>query len=291
MIRVLVTGANGQLGNELRRLSGSQKELEFIFTDVDELDITNENVLNQFINNSHFQFLINCASYTAVDRAEDEPEKAYLLNADAVDIIGRICIEHHIQLIHFSTDFVFDGTLRKPYIETDKPNPVSVYGKSKQAGESFLQKLNTGIIIRTSWLYSTFGHNFVKTILRLAREKNEIRVVSDQTGSPTWAADLAGTTLQVIGRLKNNLNPTPYGLYHYANEGSCSWYDFAKEIIRLAGLKTKVQPVTTTEYTSRVNRPAYSVLNTSLIRNWLDIKVPDWKDSLTKCINEIMNQK
>jgi dTDP-4-dehydrorhamnose reductase len=291
MTRILVTGANGQLGNELRKLSGMQQDLEFVFTDVDELNITNENEVNQFIDRVPVRFLVNCAAYTAVDKAEDEPEQAYLLNADAVNVLGRICIKYDIQLIHFSTDFVFDGKQSKPYIETDIPNPVSVYGKSKLAGEYFLQKLDTGIIIRTSWLYSSFGHNFVKTILHLAREKDELKVVYDQTGSPTWAADLAGVTLKIIERLKNNMNRTRYDLYHYSNEGSCSWYDFAEEIIRLAGLKTRIRPVTTPEYPSKAIRPAYSMLNKSLIKNWLEISIPDWRDSLAKCLNEIINQQ
>ena len=290
MTRVLVTGANGQLGNELRKLSGLNQDLEFIFTDVDELNITNENEVNQFIENEPVRFLINCAAYTAVDRAEDEPEKAYLLNADAVDIIGRISARHNIQLIHYSTDFIFDGKHRKPYVEADIPDPASVYGKSKLAGEYHLQKLNAGIIIRTSWLYSSFGHNFVKTILRLAAEQVELRVVDDQIGSPTWAADLAGITLEIINRLKNKKNPPQYGLYHYSNEGTCSWYDFAEEIVKLAGLKIKIHPVSTSEYPSKARRPAYSVLDKSLIRNWLNIKIPNWKDSLAKCMG-IINQQ
>jgi dTDP-4-dehydrorhamnose reductase len=291
MTRVLVTGANGQLGNELRKLSGIKQDLDFIFTDVDELNITDENEVNKFIENVPVRFLINCAAYTAVDRAEDEPEKVYLLNSDAVDIIGRICFKHNIQLIHFSTDFVFNGKQRKPYIETDIPDPVSIYGKSKLAGEYHLQKLNTGIIIRTSWLYSSFGHNFVKTILRLALEQGELRVVHDQIGSPTWAADLAGITLKIINRLKNTRNPLQYSLYHYSNEGSCSWYNFAEEIVKLAGLKIKIYPVSTSEYPSKAIRPAYSVLNKSLIRSWLEVNIPDWKDSLAKCIKEIINQQ
>jgi dTDP-4-dehydrorhamnose reductase len=290
-MKILVTGANGQLGNEFRKLAGTMQNLEFIFTDVDELNITIEDELNKFVEKHPVRFLINCAAYTAVDRAEDEQENAYLLNADSLDIISRICIKHNIQLIHYSTDFVFDGASRKPYVETDIPNPVSVYGKSKLAGEYHLQKSHTGIIIRTSWLYSSFGHNFVKTILRLAQEKNELRVVNDQIGSPTWAADLAAATLKIIDRYKSRLNQTQYGLYHYSNEGSCSWYGFAKEISRLAGLKTKINAVSTSEYPSKAVRPSYSVMDKSLIKNWLEIDIPDWKDSLAKCILEITNKQ
>jgi dTDP-4-dehydrorhamnose reductase len=267
------------------------QNLEFIFTDVDELNITIEDELHKFVEKHPVRFLINCAAYTAVDRAEDEQENAYLLNADSLDIISRICIKHNIQLIHYSTDFVFDGASRKPYVETDIPNPVSVYGKSKLAGEYHLQKSHTGIIIRTSWLYSSFGHNFVKTILRLAQEKNELSVVNDQIGSPTWAADLAAATLKIIDRYKSRLNQTQYGLYHYSNEGSCSWYEFAKEIIRLKGLKTKINALTTSEYPSKAVRPSYSVMDKSLIKNWLEIDIPEWKESLAKCIQEITNKQ
>jgi dTDP-4-dehydrorhamnose reductase len=291
MTKILITGANGQLGNEFRKLAGTRQDLEFIFTDLEELNITIENEVHHFIEKYPVRFLINCAAYTAVDRAEDEPEKAYLLNADAVEWLGRICITHHIQMIHYSTDYVFAGKPGRPYAETDPTNPLSVYGKSKQAGEFCLQKLDTGIIIRTSWLYSSFGHNFVKTILRLAREKHELHVVSDQTGSPTWADDLAQTTLKIIDRFKNKMYHTQYGLYHYSNEGSCSWYDFAEEIIRLAGLKTKIRPVGTSEYPTRAIRPSYSLLNKSLIKSYLGINIPQWQDSLAKCIHEIMNQQ
>jgi dTDP-4-dehydrorhamnose reductase len=291
MIRVLVTGANGQMGNEFRKLAGAGQDTEFIFTDVDELNITDEEEINKFIKKNPVRFLINCAAYTAVDRAEDEPENAYLLNADAVNILGRICIKNNIQLIHYSTDFVFDGALREPYTETDIPKPLSVYGKSKHAGEIYLKKLKTGIIIRTSWLYSSFGNNFVKTILRLAREKEEIRVVNDQIGSPTRAADLAAVTLKILGQHRDTLNQLNWGLCHYSNEGECSWYDFAKEIVRLAGLKTRINPIGTSEYPAQAIRPPYSVLNKSLIKNWLGIGIPVWKESLAKCIQEITNKQ
>ena len=235
MMTVLVTGANGQLGNEFRRLAVIAKETEFILTDVDELDITNASVVNKFIEMHPVNFLINCAAYTAVDKAEDDEEKAYSLNADAVNIIGKACNRHNIQLIHFSTDFVFNGTSKKPYTEQDKPNPLSVYGKSKHVGEIYLTKLRTGIIIRTSWLYSSFGNNFVKTMLRMAQEKEELRVVNDQVGSPTWAADLAAVTLKIINYFRSNLNKQNWGFFHYSNEGECTWYEFAREIINLAG--------------------------------------------------------
>ena len=287
-MRVLVTGANGQLGNEFRRLAGSMIATEFIFTDVDELDITNADAVNKFIEKHPVSFLINCAAYTAVDKAEDDEEKAYSLNADAVNIIGRACNKHNIQLIHFSTDFVFDGSSKKPYTVQDKPNPLSVYGKSKHAGEIYLKKLKTGIIIRTSWLYSSFGNNFVKTILRLAQEKEELRVVNDQVGTPTWSADLAEVTLKLINHHRNTLNKPNWGLCHYSNDGKCSWYEFANEIINLAGFKTKIKPIGTSEYPAKATRPMYSVLDKSLIKSWLGVEIPSWKDSLAKCIRELI---
>jgi dTDP-4-dehydrorhamnose reductase len=291
MTRVLVTGANGQLGSELKRLSGTKKDVEFIFTDVDALNITNENDIAEFPEIKRVQFLVNCAAYTAVDRAEDEPEKAFLLNGDAVDRLGRICSRYSIRLIHISTDFVFDGKHDRPYLETDIPNPLSVYGKSKRIGEEKLQKQGYGIIIRTSWLYSSFGNNFVKTILRLALEKDELKVVSDQTGSPTWAADLARIIRMMVDRLTIEPDHPRFCIYHFSNKGSCTWYDFATEILRVAGLKTKVLPVTSSEYSSKAIRPSFSVLNTSLISNWLKIDIPDWKYSLAQCLKEIINHK
>jgi dTDP-4-dehydrorhamnose reductase len=287
MIRVLVTGANGQMGSEFRKLASSVQDFEFIFTDVDELNIIHEDEVNKFIEKNPVRFLINCAGYTAVDRAEDEPENAFTLNADVVNIIGMICIRHNIQLIHYSTDFVFDGTSDKPYTEDDIPNPLSVYGKSKHAGEIYLRKLKTGIIIRTSWLYSSYGNNFVKTILRLAKSKKELRVVNDQFGSPTWAADLAEVTVKILRHHSDTSDILNWGLCHYSNEGECSWYDFAREIIKLAGLETRINPVGTSGYPARAIRPAYSVLDKSLIKSWLGIDIPRWKDSLEKCIREI----
>lgn len=291
MTKVLITGANGQMGNEFRKLASSVHNMKFIFTDVEELNITKEDELNKFVEKHPVRFLINCAAYTAVDKAEDEPENAYKLNGDAVNLIGKICIRHNIQLIHYSTDFVFEGNSDRPYIEDDIPNPLSVYGKSKHAGEIFLKKLKAGIIIRTSWLYSSFGNNFVKTILRVAKEKEELRVVNDQFGSPTWAADLAGVTIKILEQHSGTLNSLNWGLCHYSNEGECSWYDFAKEIIRLAGFKTRINPIGTSEYPARAIRPAYSVLNKSLIKSWLGIDIPKWKDSLAKCIQEITNKQ
>jgi dTDP-4-dehydrorhamnose reductase len=288
MTRVLVTGANGQLGNELRRIADAVDDAELIFTDVEELNVTAEYAVNKFLDEHPVNFLINCAAYTAVDKAEDDQENAYALNADAVEIIGRACIRHNTQLIHYSTDFVFDGASKKPYTENDNPNPLSVYGKSKYAGEINLRKLKTGIIIRTAWLYSSFGNNFVKTILRLAKEKKELRVVNDQFGSPTWAADLAAVTIKILENHRDNSDKLNYGLFHYSNEGECSWYDFAREIIKLAGLNTEIKSIGTSEYPAKAIRPLFSVLDKSLIKSLPGVDIPDWKKSLAKCIREII---
>jgi len=287
MAKILVTGADGQLGNEFRKLARSRYDLEFIFTDIGELDITKESDVNIFLNKNSVNYILNCAAYTAVDKAEEEPEKADLLNSHAVKILGSVSNERNINLIHFSTDYVFDGTKNIPYTEEDTPHPVTIYGKSKLKGEEILRKMKNWVIIRTSWLYSASGNNFVKTVMKISKEKHKLKVVSDQTGSPTWANDLARTTLILIDRIKDNPNREGSVLYHYSNEGTCTWYDFAREIVKLAGLPIKIRPVRTKDYPAKAPRPAYSVLDTTKIKNELGIKIPDWKESLQHCITEI----
>jgi dTDP-4-dehydrorhamnose reductase len=287
MAKILVTGADGQLGNEFRKLARSRYDLEFIFTDIGELDITKESDVNTFLDKNRVNYILNCAAYTAVDKAEEEPEKADLLNSHAVNILGRISNERNINLVHFSTDYVFDGEKKSPYSEEDTPHPVTIYGKSKLEGEEILRKMKNWTIIRTSWLYSASGNNFVKTIMKISKEKNKLKVVSDQTGSPTWANDLARTTLILIDRTKDNRIQDKGVLYHYSNEGTCTWYDFAREIVKLAGFPIKIRPVHTKDYHAIAPRPAYSVLDTTKIKNDLGIKIPDWKESLQHCITEI----
>jgi dTDP-4-dehydrorhamnose reductase len=287
MAKILVTGADGQLGNEFRKLARSRYDLEFIFTDIGELDITKESEVNTFLDKNRVNYILNCAAYTAVDKAEEEPEKADLLNSHAVNILGRISNERNINLVHFSTDYVFDGEKKSPYSEEDTPHPVTIYGKSKLEGEEILRKMKNWTIIRTSWLYSASGNNFVKTIMKISKEKNKLKVVSDQTGSPTWANDLARTTLILIDRTKDNRIQDKGVLYHYSNEGTCTWYDFAREIVKLAGFPIKIRPVHTKDYHAIAPRPAYSVLDTTKIKNDLGIKIPDWKESLQHCITEI----
>ena len=288
MKRILVTGAQGQLGREIQTKIELLKEAECYFTDIDELDITNKREVERTISEIKPLCLVNCAAYTAVDRAEEDAENAYAVNASAVENIVKAAINvHRMKLIHISTDFVFDGRRRSPYTEDVRPHAQSVYGKSKQKGEEYALSYPHSMIIRTSWLYSEFGGNFVKTILRLAAEKNEIKVVNDQTGTPTWAADLASTILDIIALTINDDRQYIPGIYHYSNEGQCTWYEFAGEIKRLKGLDIKVKPVSTSEYQLPANRPEYSVLCLDKIKSTYNIEIPFWQNSLEKCLKRI----
>ena len=282
MANILVTGANGQLGSEIRKIGFSILD-DVFYTDVEELDITNYTAVEKFIQLHEIDTIINCAAYTAVDRAEEEPEQAAKINTLAVANLAKAAAKEDCLLIHISTDYVFDGTADKPYTEKNKPCPVSVYGKTKLAGEQEILKSGClYIIIRTAWLYSSFGHNFVKTILRLADEKPELNVVNDQMGSPTYAADLA----RAIATIMENDERVEYeGIYHFSNEGICSWFDFATESVNLSGKTCRVNPVSTAEYPSRTPRPAWSVLDKTKIKQTFGVEVPDWKSSL-KCMLE-----
>jgi dTDP-4-dehydrorhamnose reductase len=287
MISVLVTGAKGQLGNELRRASGDYPGMHIHFTDIEELDITDPQAVRSFLEENPVQFIVNCAAYTAVDRAEDDPENAMQLNAGAVALLAEAATGNNIQLIHISTDYVFSGENNRPYKTDDPVNPQTVYGRTKLEGEHALAKTGTGILIRTSWLYSVFGNNFVKTILRLSREKEKLSVVFDQTGSPTNARDLALAILDIISReAKQGLQPR-YDVYHFANDGICSWFEFAREIINLSGNDCEIEPVTSDNYPTRAVRPRYSVMDTSRMVNDYGINIPHWKDSLKDCIQEL----
>jgi dTDP-4-dehydrorhamnose reductase len=279
-MKILVTGGNGQLGSELKVLS-ENFDAEFFFTDREELDITNADAVNEFIISTKPDFVINGAAYTAVDKAESDKETAFLINANAVGNIAAACISYNSKLIQVSTDFVFDGTKSTPYKEADATNPLSVYGKSKLQGEQLcLQNNPNAIIIRTSWLYSSFGNNFVKTMLRLSSERKELKVIFDQTGTPTYARDLAQAILHVIRHEKVN---TASGIFHYSNEGECSWFDFAKETIELSGNNCKVVPIETFEYPTPAVRPRYSVLSKTKIIETFGLKIPYWKVSLKEC--------
>jgi dTDP-4-dehydrorhamnose reductase len=280
--QILVTGSDGQLGNELQLVSADSKN-KYIFTDVGTLDITKPEQLKEYLGKTHIDYLINCAAYTAVDKAETEKEKAYLINSKAVENIAASSKEFGFKLIHISTDFVFDGKKSLPYNETDAVNPLSVYGASKYDGEkAIINSLSGYLIIRTSWLYSTFGNNFVKTILNLAVKNSTVKVVADQLGTPTYALDLASLIYQIT---EDNIDIN--GIYHYSNEGVASWYDFAFEICRVADIKTKILPIESSEYPTLAARPFYSVMNKKKIKKELNIDIPHWKDALTVCMNKI----
>ncbi|MDR2692256.1 MAG: dTDP-4-dehydrorhamnose reductase [Dysgonamonadaceae bacterium] len=283
--KILLTGANGQLGNELQKLAPSYPQLQFFPTDIDTLNLCNKTELVSFFNTNKIDCIVNCAAYTAVDKAEDEIETCYRINRDAVQNLAE-SVQKQTQIIHISTDYVFDGTGNTPLKETDKTNPQSVYGKSKLAGEQILMKIKpeSSIIIRTAWLYSSFGNNFVKTMIRLGKERDSLHVVNDQTGTPTYAADLAKVILAMIVRSEEN-GIFPAGIYHYSNAGVCSWYDFALKIHELAGIAAgKVHPVPTSGYPTKARRPMFSVLDKTKIRETFGIVVPEWEQSLRQCI-------
>jgi len=284
MKNILLTGANGQLGNEFKKISKNFPDTRFLFTDIDELNITNEKALAGFFSDKRFDVLINCAAYTAVDKAEDEPERADLINRQAVKNLALICKEKNIRLIHFSTDFVFDGQKNTPYTETDRPAPVSVYGKTKLAGELEIINICTDyLIIRTSWLYSAFGNNFVKTILNKAETTGRLRVVYDQIGNPTHAYDLAIAVMIIIF----HENYRKSGVYHFSGEGAVSWFDFACTIVELAGIACETEAVRSHEFVSKAVRPPYSVLDKTKIKNDFGIKIPWWQSSLKNCLKEM----
>ena len=288
MHNVLVTGADGQLGNEVRLLSTAYR-YNFFFTNRDDLDICNEKALNDYIEQHNIMTIINTAAYTAVDKAEEEKVLADNINHLAVKTLATIAKERAIQLIHISTDYVFDGQNFKPYVETDLTNPNGVYGKTKLLAEEVMVKQNpkNSIIIRTSWVYSSFGNNFVKTMLRLGKEKESLGVIFDQVGTPTYARDLAKTILDILPQVKN----TKVELYHYSNEGVLSWYDFAKEIMHMAKLDCEINPIESKAYPTPAKRPHYSLLNKAKIKEDFNITIPYWKDSLDACLRTMEERR
>jgi len=277
---ILVTGSNGQLGKELQQLADAYPQYKFVFASREDLKLHHFPLVENFFLATKPQYCINCAAYTAVDKAENEKEMAMLVNGEAVGHLAAICKKYQTKLIHVSTDYVFDGESETPYKEDDKTNPKNVYGASKLLGEQLCMKENAdSIIIRTSWVYSSFGHNFVKTMMRLMSERNEINVVSDQIGSPTYAADLAKTILDIIASGK-----WESGIYHYSNEGKVSWYEFAVAIKELTGSNCSINPIPTSAYPTPAKRPHYSLLDKERIKAVFQITVPSWKSSLQKCI-------
>jgi dTDP-4-dehydrorhamnose reductase len=280
----LVTGANGQLGNEIRAIAGQYPDFNFIFTDIAELDLTDKTAVAEFVEEAKIDYLINCAAYTAVDKAEDDVDLCYKINRDAVQNLAEAA-RGKARIIHVSTDYVFDGTATAPYRETDPTNPQSVYGKSKREGEEVLLSIcPESIIIRTAWLYSPYGSNFVKTMVRLGKERSDLNVVSDQQGTPTYAADLA-TAIMDCAAFAEKTNTFSAGIYHYSNAGATTWFDFTKKILQLAGISgCTVHPIPTSDYPTKAQRPMYSVLDKTKIQNTFGVAVPDWEDSLQACL-------
>ncbi len=289
MIKLLITGAKGQLGNEIRDLAPKFKHFQFTFTDVDDLDITNPQMLKEFVATDDYNFIINCAAYTAVDKAESEVELATEINENAVRNIAEIAAEKKIKIITISTDYVFGGVNCRPYKEDEPTDPNSVYGTTKLHGEqAVIQSDADAIILRTSWLYSTYGKNFVKTIMQIAKERDSLNVVFDQIGSPTYAADLAMAILEIAGQIVGDSYTKQTRIYNYSNEGVCSWYDFAIAILEMVKINCRVNPVETKEFPTPATRPYYSVLDKTKIKNEFGITIPYWKDSLRKCINRLI---
>ena len=288
MTNILITGSNGQLGSDIKELSENYP-YNFFFTDRTALDISNEEDIKNFIQKNSINTIINCAAYTAVDRAESDEVNADNINHLAVKYLAQISKEKNIKLIHVSTDYVFDGKNHKPYLETDSTNPNGIYGKTKLDGENAMISINplNSIIIRTSWVYSSFGANFVKTMLRLGKERDELGVIFDQVGTPTYARDLAKAILDILPKIENE----KVEIYNYSNEGVLSWYDFAKEIMRMAKLQCKVNPIESSAYPTPATRPHFSLINKSKIKAEFDIIVPYWKDSLDECLRKMGERK
>jgi len=288
MKQILVTGSNGQLGSEIRQLENQYPDFSFTYTDVEELDLTDEKAIDVFLKSTPFDFCINCAAYTAVDKAEDDRELARLINATAVESLSKACASHNTLLVHISTDYVFDGTNYRPYVETDPPSPNSYYGLTKHEGEEAVKRFaGNGLIIRTAWLYSSFGNNFVKTMLRLGKERDTLGVVADQIGTPTYAGDLARAILDILSgeKFKSGVE-----IYHYSNEGVISWYDFAQTIMRESGTSCIVNAIESKDFPAKANRPFYSVLNKAKIKKDFGLKVPYWLDSLKLVLEQLKNK-
>jgi dTDP-4-dehydrorhamnose reductase len=284
MKRILITGANGQLGQSILEQSKNYKEIECFFVTRNELDITNEELVNTYLEDKSFDFVVNCAAYTAVDKAEDDQEYAFLVNAKATEFLAKATNQKNIPFIHVSTDYVFDGTEANPRVETDQTNPIGVYGQTKLDGEDLAAQFNPKtIIIRTAWVYSRFGNNFVKTMLRLFKEKDSISVVSDQIGSPTNAVDLAKAILDIVSK-----DELTYGIFNYSNEGECSWFEFAQKIKEFSGSSIEINPVPTSAYPTKAKRPAYSLLDKSKIKNIYNVDVPNWEVSLKEELKHLV---
>ena len=285
MTTILITGSNGQLGNEMQQAAVRFPDFNYIYTDVAELDICDKGALDAFVKANNVNVIVNCAAYTAVDKAEDDVELCYKINRDAVRNIAEVATENKVKVVHVSTDYVFDGTNYLPYTEDMPVCPATVYGKSKLEGEqALLENCKESVILRTAWLYSSFGNNFVKTMIKLGTERDSLGVIFDQVGTPTYAADLADAILQLL----SNKTFVP-GIYHFSDEGVCSWYDFTKTIHRMANITCDVKPIETKDYPARTPRPHFSVLNKGKIKSTYGISIPHWEVSLEKCIGLLHN--
>lgn len=284
-MNILVTGSKGQLGSELQSLAKTSVH-QYVFTDIDELNICSEQEIDSYFNKNKFDIVINCAAYTAVDQAEKEIEKALMINTTAPRLLAEKCRLTHASIIHISTDFVFDGSGCRPYVEEDQIAPVNVYGQTKYEGEFRVLKENPrSVIIRTSWLYSAYGNNFVKTMIKLGRSRDELDVIFDQVGSPTYAGDLAKAILLIVDMIGGlPAGNEKWGIYHYSNEGVASWYDFAYEIFKLKKITVDLKPIRTKDFPTPARRPHFSVLDKSKIKAAFGLKIPHWKESLKKCI-------
>jgi dTDP-4-dehydrorhamnose reductase len=292
-MRILVTGKNGQLGRSIQKIvntdtkiDNNQSPNDFIFVGREVLDLSSERSISHYFKNNKFDIIINCAAYTAVDKAEEEQELANQVNHLAVRQLAGIAKAQKAKLIHISTDYVFDGESNKPYLETDTPNPINVYGRTKLAGEEVLQTLmpTNALIIRTSWLYSEYGNNFVKTMLKLGKERAELSVVSDQMGSPTYATDLAGVILEIIMHKKFRDVGQTTQIYHYSSEGEISWYEFAKEIFKIEKIECEVNPVTSQQYPTPAKRPRNTIMKKDKISNIFSINTEDYRKALKNCL-------
>ena len=300
-MRILVTGKNGQLGRSIQKtvnadtkIGNNQSPNEYIFVGKEDLDLSSESSISHYFdNNDKFDIIINCAAYTQVDRAEQEAELADKINHLAVKQLASIASNQQSRLIHISTDYVFDGESNKPYLETDTPNPINAYGRTKLAGEKALQALMpiNAIIIRTSWLYSEYGNNFVSTMLRLGKERDELSVVNDQMGSPTYAADLADAILEIIRHNKFRDVAQTTQIYNYSNEGEISWYEFAKEIFKIEKIDCEVNPVTSQQYPTPAKRPRNTLMKKDKIVKVFNIKISNWKSSLNTCMTLLKKQQ
>lgn len=288
-VTILITGSSGQLGQSIKRYASRTSNYSFVFANRNQLNLNNDQNIEQFFQNQRFDIIINCAAYTAVDKAESEPKLANQINHLAVKKLAEISLQQGMKLIHISTDYVFNGQSYKPYIEADGVDPQSVYGLTKLHGEQALLKtmLNNAVIIRTSWLYSEFGDNFVKTMLKLGRQRDTLNIVSDQVGTPTYADDLAQAIMSIVESQMFNQTTFNSTIYHYSNEGVCSWYDFAKAIFEYHQINCEVSPIGAKDYPTAATRPHYSLLDKSKIKQDYDLSIPYWKTSLQQCLNRL----